>query len=100
MFNGLCQIDKVTFSSMIQCVSSFLVGSVIRAILVLGLFIFTWNLVKFISNRDDTKAREESKKYMFWAVIGLVVMFAFWGLVQILSSTLGQNVGVVQIQVR
>ncbi len=89
--------DFSTFGSTMMCLSEFIVGSLVRVLLLLAIFIFIWNLVKFIANRDDVKAREESKKYMFWALVGLMVMFAFWGLVQILAYTFGTKVGVVQV---
>lgn len=43
----------------------------------------------FIANQDDSEAREKGRTFVFWGVIGFVVMFALWGIVNLLIFSLG-----------
>lgn len=47
-----------------------------------------YGVLLYFINADNEKKREEIKGYLLWAVIGLVVTFGMWGIVQILCDTL------------
>lgn len=59
---------------------------VIITLAVLG---FTWGIVKILFNPDNENIKKEGKSYMLYGVIILFVMTSVWGLVNILSATLG-----------
>ncbi len=68
-----------------------IINTVILPVIVAFMFvIFVWGIVKyFFLNVDDEKARESGRQFALWSVLGLVVLFSVWGLVNILLSTLG-----------
>lgn len=59
-------------------------------IFALALAAFVWGVVNyfFIHGGEEGK-RAEGRQFMLWGVIGLTVLFTFWGLVVLLLSTLG-----------
>ncbi|MHB8709983.1 MAG: hypothetical protein ACYC6X_00285 [Minisyncoccota bacterium] len=63
---------------------------VVPIIFTLVFIIFIWGVVNyfFIHGGEEGK-REEGRTFILWGVIGIVVLFSIWGIVNILLSTLG-----------
>jgi len=83
-----------TFATFIGSGSTGVIGVintvVIPVIFALVFAVFMWGIVKyFFLNVDDEKARESGRQFALWGILGLVVLFSVWGLVNILLSTLG-----------
>lgn len=72
-----------------------LLNTIVLPTIVAFMFvIFVWGIVKyFFLNVDDEKARESGRQFALWGVLGLVILFSIWGLVNILLSTLGIHPG-------
>lgn len=52
--------------------------------------IFLWGVFKaYIWNRDDEAQREVGHKYVWWGIVGFVIMISLWGLVNVLANTFG-----------
>ncbi len=62
---------------------------IIPLIISLSLVVFLWGIFKFIKDGSNDKSREEGRQFMFWGIIGLAVMVSVWGLVRILTNTIG-----------
>ena len=59
----------------------------------------SYGVVLYFINSDNEKKREEIKGYLLWGVIGITVAFGLWGIVAVLSYTLGWgDVGIPIIQ--
>ena len=54
-------------------------------------------VVVYMIDSDNEKRREEIKGYLIYAVIGLSVIMGLWGIIEILTSTLGWGLGVPQL---
>ncbi len=59
-------------------------------IFTLAFIFFVWGVVNyfFIHGGEEAK-REEGRQFILWGIIGMVVLFAVWGILNILLSTLG-----------
>lgn len=68
-----------------------LLNSVVAPVIfALAFAAFVWGVVKyFFVHGGEEKSREEGRLFIFWGLIGLVVLFSVWGFVKILLSTLG-----------
>ena len=63
---------------------------VVPIILALAFAVFIWGLTSyFFLNVGDEKKRAEGRQFALWGILGLVVIFSVWGLVNMLISTLG-----------
>ncbi len=51
---------------------------------------FIWGVVNyfFLSAGDEGK-RAEGKQFVFWGILGMVVLLSVWGFVNLVLSTLG-----------
>lgn len=47
---------------------------------------FVWGIVKYIASAGDEKSKQSGKNIMIYGVIGLFVLFSFWGIVQFINS--------------
>ncbi len=68
------------------------VGLINRAILLLtgiALLAFLWGVAEFILNAGNATELEEGKRKMFYGVIGLFILVSLWGIVALLSGSLG-----------
>ncbi len=57
-------------------------------------------MVMYIRGSDDVKKREESKKFIYWGIIGLTVMVSIWGIVKIVNTTFGFGNAVPTLQTK
>ncbi|MDP2651679.1 MAG: hypothetical protein Q8O94_00905 [bacterium] len=63
---------------------------VVPIIGALAFFVFIWGVIQyFFLNADNEEKRAEGRMFVFWGILGMVVLFSVWGLVDILLSTLG-----------
>lgn len=70
-----------------------LLNSVIVLLSALALLIFLWGLAKYIFRSGDESRLEDAKRFMFWGIISLFVLFSIWGIVQFLQVTFGVRQG-------
>lgn len=75
-------------------------AAIIPLIFTLAFLYFLWGMVMFIKGADDVKKREESKKFIYWGIIGLTVMVGVWGIIKIVTSTFGLGNTVPQLQTK
>lgn len=91
--SSVSQCSSIKFSSFIEIlawIKCIIAVVIIPLIFSLALVFFLWGVFKFIAASDSTK-KEESKKFIFAGLIGLFVMTSLWGIIKIVSSTLGTN---------
>lgn len=74
--------------------------TIVYLIMALATVYFLWGLVGYIKSSGDVSAREESRKYIIYGLLGLFVMTGVWGLVEILTNTFGfSGIGIPQIRI-
>ena len=84
----------MTFKTFIGSGTTGIVGLlntvVAPVIFALAFLVFVYGVVSyfFLHGGEESK-REEGRMFVLWGIIGMVVMFSVWGLVNILLSTLG-----------
>lgn len=66
------------------CKAMELVNPIIGLLTGLAVVFFLWNVVKFIMSAGDEKKRTTAKDGIVYGLIGLFVLFSFWGLVELL----------------
>ena len=66
--------------------------SVIPLIYALALVVFLIGMVRYFFIQQGEEGREKGKQFMLWGIIGFVVMFSVWGIVNLLLATFGVGV--------
>jgi len=84
----------MTFAQFVGSGSNGIIGAlnivVVPVIIALAFLYFVWGVIDhfFIHGGEDAK-RTEGRQFIMWGVLGLVVLFSVWGILNILLSTLG-----------
>ncbi len=58
---------------------------------------FLWGVTRYLRSAGDEKARAEGISYMWWGIIGFVVIFGVWGFVGLVAGLVGSEVAVPQL---
>jgi hypothetical protein len=59
-------------------------------ILGIGFLVFVWGMFKFfIYGGADDEAKTSGKSLMVWATLGFVLIIIFWGVVNLITSSIG-----------
>lgn len=51
--------------------------------------VFVWGVFEFIMRAGDATKREEGRKAIFWGLIGLVIIFGAYGIINLALNTSG-----------
>lgn len=88
-----------TFRDLTSTVIIPVIKGIIRIFYVSLAIGLSYGVVLYFLNSDNEKKREEIKGYLLWGVIGITVAFGLWGIITVLSYTLGWgDVGIPIIQ--
>ena len=51
--------------------------------------VFLWGVFEFVVHAEDAGKRDEGKKAIFWGLIGLVIIFGAYGIINVALGTFG-----------
>lgn len=84
------QSDGGQLGTYLKEVSGFINGVAIPFLLGVGFLFFVWGMfMYFIKGGDDDDAKKKGKSLIIYATAGFVLIFIFWGLVEILTDFTG-----------
>lgn len=87
--NGISNVQTNGIRAIIDFLICFIERYLIPVIMSLGLVFFLWGGSQFIRYSENEEKRAEYKNYLVWGVIAIFVMLSFWGLIKLVTGTLG-----------
>jgi fumarate reductase subunit D len=66
-----------------------LVNQIIPILLIIGTIVFLWGVIMFLTAGADEEKRAGARSLMIYGLIGLFVMVAVWGIVNVLVGFFG-----------
>lgn len=66
-----------------------ILNPVIKLGFAIALVVFLYGVFEFIKDADNSTARETGGKHILWGVIGMFIMIAAGGIMQVLCGTWG-----------
>lgn len=76
-------------------INEYIVFPLLAILLAAAVMVFIWGAFQYIVRSDDSSARAEGQKHMFYGIIGIVVMVSALAILQIaLKSVFGNSVNV------
>lgn len=67
------------------------VKTVINFLLIVASLIFIFGVIKYIQAAEDTEKLEEARRFIIFTLVGLIIIFIFWGLVRVVVTSLQLN---------
>lgn len=81
-----------TFQNLVNDAKS-IANTIIPLFMIIGVAVFLWGIVKYITHSGDEEARKSAQGYIIYGLIGIFVMVAFWGIITLLATTFGVSSG-------
>ena len=74
---------------MLDKIIDVFIDPLVMLIFSLATMLFFWGLVVFISQTDNAEARQTGMRHMIWGLAGMLIIVTAYGIVTIITSTLG-----------
>lgn len=65
------------------------VNNVIPILLIIGTIVFLWGVILYLTAGADEEKRANARSLMIYGLVGLFVMVAVWGIVNVLVGFFG-----------
>ncbi len=66
---------------------SDMIDILIPVLMAVGVLVFIWGIVKYITAGGDAEKEKEARGYIIYGLIGVLVMVAFWGIIKVVLTT-------------
>jgi len=77
--------------TLMQSINKVIINPIIILLFALAILYFVYGLVQYLMNPENEEIRKNSKSHMIWGVIGLFVMVAVFGIMNLILNTLGEK---------
>lgn len=84
---ALVNTAHASVDSFIGSVNAQIVNPLIQLLFALALVLFAYGVFEFLSNPEKEDEKTKGKTHMMWGLVGLAIMFAVWGLLNIVIDT-------------
>lgn len=82
---------SISFDTLLKGIVEQVVNPLI-VLLTMGAFVvFLWGVFLLVKNSGDDTKRAEAQSAIFWGIIGLVIIFGVYGILNIATATFGLN---------
>lgn len=78
-----------TLNAFLEKVVVQIVNPIIMLLAAGALIVFMWGVFEFIKGAGDEQKREEGRSAIMWGMIGLVIIFGAYGLINLVLGTFG-----------
>ncbi|HVW83004.1 MAG TPA: hypothetical protein VHC68_03645 [Candidatus Paceibacterota bacterium] len=80
----------MTFAAWVNALLGLVNTVAAPAIVTLAFIVFLWGVVNyFFLNGGNEDKRVEGRQFMIWGILGMVLLFGVWGVVNLIVATLG-----------
>jgi hypothetical protein len=66
-----------------------IINPLILLMVAVAFVVFLWGVFEFIAHAGEESKREEGKKAIMWGLVGLVIMFGAYGIINLAIGTFG-----------
>lgn len=66
-----------------------IINPIIEIAFIIALVVFLWGVFQYIRGGDNKDKRKVGRDHMLWGVIGFLIMFGVFGIINILLVTFG-----------
>lgn len=77
------------FDDVLHKINLYIINPAIEFAFIIATVVFLWGVFEFIRGGDDKVKRQEGKDHMLWGIVGFVIMFGVYGILNILANTIG-----------
>jgi uncharacterized membrane protein YdjX (TVP38/TMEM64 family) len=82
-------VAEANIVSLMASINRVIINPLITFLFALAIIYFIYGLAKYLLSPDNEEIRKTSKQHMLWGVVGMFIMVAVFGIMNILLTTLG-----------
>jgi len=75
--------------TLITAINTYILNPLIILAFAFAMVVFLWGVFQYVRGAADVKARETGRSHILWGVIGIAIMFSVFGIMNIISNTVG-----------
>jgi len=76
-------------NSFLSKVVAEIINPIILLLGALAFIVFLWGVFEFVAHAGDETKRKEGKQAILWGIIGLVIIFGAYGIINLALGTFG-----------
>lgn len=76
---------------LLESIKIHILNPIITLLFAAALVMFLWGVFQMFSGGDSDDARMVGRQHMIWGVVGLFIMVAVYGILNIVCNTIGCN---------
>lgn len=80
-----------TVNSIVPLIVDNIVMPVVELVFVLAILVFTWGMIGFFKNGEDSEERSKGKQHILWGIVGIAIMVSVFGIIRLVANTVGQS---------
>lgn len=69
-------------------INQYVLNPIIGFMFILALAYFVFGVIEYFLYQNSDTERERGRRHIIWGLVGIVIMAGFYGIIQILASTL------------
>jgi hypothetical protein len=77
-----------SFDALLSKINLYVVNPAIEFAFIIATVVFLWGVFQFIAGAGDKDKRQEGKDHILWGIVGFVIMFGVFGIINILANTI------------
>lgn len=86
----MCELGTIdNISELFNLGTCIISQSIMPLLIALAVMFFIWGVITYVINPDNEDKRNQGKSFMIYGIIALFVIISVWGLVAVLTNTLG-----------
>lgn len=75
--------------TLIKKINAQILNPIIGLLIAIAVVFFLYGVLEFIMGADNAEKKETGKRHMIWGIIGLFIMVAVFGIMNLLASFWG-----------
>ena len=88
---GIIPVAEASVTTLMQSISRVILNPLIALLFALALVYFVYGLAQYLLQTDNEEIRKTSKSHMLWGVIGMFIMVAVFGIMNLVLKTIGED---------
>lgn len=89
MILGIIPTAEASMQTLMNSVNRVILNPLIVLLFALAVVYFLYGVGEYLFSPDNEEIRKSSKSRMIWGIIGMFIMFSVFGILKIITNTLG-----------
>lgn len=81
--------EAASIESLMASISKVIINPLIMFLFALALVYFLYGMAQYFLAPDNEEIRKTNKQHMLWGIVGMFIMVAVFGIMKIITTTLG-----------